>query len=154
MRKGLKIFILIFLAAALGFARESLFVHLNAQIDIINQGYNQVQFPRCWSFMENMSVEKLQLLKWVFTILFFIIFWAYTLLVVHLFFRQKRHYAYTHILYATTFFIGFFAILLGKLAPSLYDACYTFSRIVIGGGQSPLFTIMLIPVFWLGRNNS
>jgi hypothetical protein len=151
MSKPIKIGLLVLLAAVLGFSRESVFLHLNGQIKILEFGYEQVSFPFWLSFLETCSYDTLQVLKWVFTTLYFLLFWAFSLLVVRLFFPEKQNYYICHYLYAGAFFLGFFAVMLGKMMPEIEESCYRFSRMVMGGGQSPLFTMVLIPFFWLRR---
>jgi hypothetical protein len=151
MSKTLKIGLLILLAAVLGFSRESVFLHLNGQIKILEFGYDQVSFPFWLRFLETCTYDTLLVLKWVFTTLYFLLFWAFSLLVVRIFFNQKQNYFICHYLYAVAFFLGFFALMLGKIVPEIEETCYRFSRMVMGGGQSPLFTMILIPFFWLRR---
>jgi hypothetical protein len=146
--KQLKIIFLILVIIVTGFVRDSLFIHLNAQTGVADGSYEQFDLPFAWSFIRGLSYADLIRLKWLFTLLFFIVYLGYSLVVTRWFFPSRRNYIITLGVFGFVFLLSAVSILIGYVMPAYANQCYYFSRWLMGAAQSPVLIMLLTLLFY------
>ncbi|CAG0952712.1 MAG: hypothetical protein HND27_04705 [Bacteroidetes bacterium] len=131
-------FLLIFLV---GYFREAVFLVLNTVIHNYPFPYNAV-YSKPPNFLYEISTSHLLLLKWVLTGAFSLLFMAFTMGLIHLYFKHKEYNKLVLWVYALLLVVSGFITLLGLITGHFEDV-YTFSRFVVGLAQSPLTSLVL-----------
>jgi hypothetical protein len=113
---------------------------------MFNKFYNEhVAVPSFFSFLDSLSFEAIYYLKYVFTFLFFIIFYVLSLICIKVVSNEKVLIKWLHISYLTLFVLSAFAMLWAYFIKlDLGDEEYTFSRWLMGIAQSPLPVLFIL----------
>jgi hypothetical protein len=155
MNKKLKIVLIIFLFAIVWFYRETTFIYTNALIsELQNKTGNGFKMFAGLGFLKHCDLRTLLMLKWVFTIIYVIVFWLLCLLMVKWFYNTAIHYKLTHIIYLSVPVLSFVVYTLSHLINGGQEYGYMFSRHLLGAAQSPLIAMLLISVFLIHDNKS
>lgn len=133
------IIILLFVAwvVFLGFLREYLFVNINYNIEFLsgNRVYNYAD--SAFQFMSEYSISTLYTLKWVGTLLFFLLYWLSGILFIKILYNQKKFMLIYTIIYLAIFTFAGLAYA-GGLIFSEPGEGYSLARKIMGWGQSPI----------------
>ena len=154
-KKLLIVFIAVIYFTAIGFFREHIFVSVNYQIAKLyyNDSF-EWQLPSDLKFLENYTYAQLYYGKWIITLVFCVLYFIPSFLIIRKIFKEKiflRITAYSHLI---VFLLGGFFYLIGYLTSDM-DRWYSFSRNFLGFLQSPMMLIILIPSFFiLGKENN
>lgn len=132
----------------LGFLRDFLFVHLNYQIaKLYYKDYNYT-LPDFVSFLGNFSYAGLNNLKWVFTVLFLLLYFLLTIITVKQLFPAKIYFRITAFFYLGVVILGAIAYIFGVVVFSS-DRAYNIALFFTHMVQSPIVIMILIPAFKL-----
>lgn len=141
---------------SLGYLRDFIFTHLNDQVSVAyykefhNTSY-PYPLPASLSFLDSMSYSSLNMLKWVFSGVFALLYFVVTATAIKRMYPQAGH---TFMITAGTFALlillaGIF-YLYGMISgnwKSAYPLSLTFSHLA----QSPVVLMVLIPAFRLAQ---
>ena len=149
--KSVKIIFYIFLVVLIGFYRETFFVRIawyeHASID---ESFAPSSFPLL-GFLDHLSFEQLNYMRYIGTVLFSVLFWLLALLLNKWFFQIQSNSKITHFFFALLFLAGVIVFVLYKLFPKA-ELLYELSRWMMQFIQSPLCILFLLPVFLLRKN--
>jgi hypothetical protein len=135
-------FILAF--GALGYYRDVLFRHVNSQISVLEYGSDAFEFWWGTGFLEHFTLEGLYRFKWVGTIVFAVLNYGLSLMVLLVWFRSKKNVVLLSLMYAAVFFMAAIGMIIGKLLPGAAEYMYYFSRWLMGAAQSPLLVMVMV----------
>lgn len=127
MSKRSIVLLLAFAIVALGFLRDYIFVSINHQIEPDKEGGGD-----------------LFILKWVLTVIFCVIYFANTSLILFFVFRSRKYLLLVLFVYLILLVVSFFVGLTGFIISSFNDV-YPFLRAVMGVAQSPVVLMVLLP---------
>jgi hypothetical protein len=148
LKEKIAVILLIITMVAIGFFRDFLFVHINAQIWLkyYNTADEHYSIPEVLKFLEKFSYNTLYYLKWPLTICFTLFYLGISISVVKLIFKQKKYVMTTVVVFAAiTIIAGLFytgGLILGNI-----EKGYELSRAFMGFVQSPFVLMILIPYF-------
>lgn len=151
MKKGFQIAIVILTVILLGSLREVLFVSLNNQIAFIKGQLESNYLVSYFSFLENFSLNELSLFKWIFTVIFTIFFWVIGYWVLKRIFGHPLAAKYYSGLYILFIGLAGLIYLIGAIF-HLDKLGYELARGMMGGLQSPLPLIILLPALLLKKD--
>lgn len=145
MTKKANLFLLTAGIVLLGFFREYLFANINWIYLTLTNGRMNAARPE-FQFLINWSPSEILILKWSLTILFSILFFGITYLIIQLAFKKKLYNRI--IIYFYCVLIGFSALffLIGKLTGT-YETIYGIIRTLMGIVQSFL-PLMLFAILF------
>jgi len=145
LKSVIKYLIFISIFALLGFSREFVFVNINSRLSSLYYNNNNFILPNSLSFFSRFKYNDLYKIKYVLTILFFIVYFSCSYYAVKQFYQNKK---------ITNWVIYIYIILLAlAVICSLYNYFfskdlggddYTFSRWLIGIAQSPLIAFFML----------
>lgn len=148
-----------FLAAAVvvlfimtGFFREFVFVNLNELMRVAYYNSPDPQVAPSMQWMSGYSYQTLYYLKWPLTLLFSIIFAAYSALTVWLAFGDKKYVRITWLAYAAVFTLSFLFFGIGWLTDDR-EATYVISRFLAGIIETPAMLAILSAAFLIHRKS-
>lgn len=145
MKRYLLITLVCILLISLGFIRESIFKNFNEQIYYFQSGSDEFVKSEFYStIFKNSNYNQLVWSKWIFTILFTIIFYLLSIFGLRTFFNSWQHTKITTIIYGSIVTISA-VIFLGGWTMGHIGQAYRFARIFMGAVQSPFILLMLIP---------
>lgn len=139
-------FILAF--GALGYYRDVLFRHVNSQISVLEYGTDTFEFWWGSGFLQDFSLSGLYRFKWIGTIVFALLNYGLSLMVLLVWFRSKKNVVLLSLMYIAVFFMAAIGMLIGKLLPGSAESMYYFSRWLMGAAQSPLLVMILVVLFF------
>lgn len=171
-----KIFLLICLAVTTGFLQENLKVNVNYILEIgdkIPEFFNQTpQVKEAWleqvkidapydyyhnhnriELLFNFSRPQLMKLKWIMTIVFVLIFLVFNGLFIKWITKDNRFVRWTIWLYLFFFGFSFVFYLVGHYTGTSIQA-YGVSRKIVGGLQSLVPLMILLPASWLIKHDN
>jgi hypothetical protein len=135
----------------LGFIREFFFVHTNDQIRAVY--YNQLYpLPQALGFLKTLSYNQLYTLKWVLTLVFFLLFFALSYKAIKDLTNIRSLKKAVIWSYTSVFVVSGLAIVIGSLT-SMNEEAYSFARFFMGIGQSPVIFMMIYASSFLKLNN-
>lgn len=152
MSKKLKTSIFVFFIVVAGFIRETLFVRITWYYAVATGAADPPPGNWLFSFLQSCSAEQLMNLKYIFTLVFMLVFMGLSLLLVKWFFHQPSNYKLVFYVFAGLFIVAAFLFLCGYVFPAR-EQWYAFSRWTMGVIETPLCIILLYPVFWLKRQS-
>jgi len=124
--------------------RENLFLEINAIID--GNSYNQAYFYFLNENISRLTLAQLVKLKWSLTIAFILVISTLTVLIIQLWFKNKKFNKISFIFYLTFYGLtGLITILLWFTGT--FDSFYFVIRKMIGFLQSPLPLFVLFTMF-------
>jgi hypothetical protein len=137
----------------IGYIRELIFVHINFQRTQVyyhetDLDYNY-NFPGILLFLKKLNYDQLTELKWILTVLFFLIYFGITYFLVSKIFKNKSYNIITIACHLVFFFVAGIFYLVGTVTGKGLEG-YTLSREFMGILQSPLLLMILTPTFILG----
>jgi hypothetical protein len=148
--KIVKIILYIFLVVLVGFYRETFFVRIawyeHAATD---ESFAPSSFPLL-GFLENLSFNQLQYMRYIGTFVFTLLFWLLALLLNKWFFQIQSNNKISHFIFAGLFAAGVVVFLMYKLFPKA-ELFFELSRWILQFIQSPLCILFLLPVFLLRK---
>lgn len=173
MKKILWISFLLLMAIITGFLQENLKVNVNYILetgDKINGFFSQTpEVKKSWleqvkidapydyyhnhrrlEFLLGFSREQLVITKWIITVFFVSVFMFINASLLYAVTQSKPLRRWTFILYAVFFSISFLVYVFGAFTGSSAQA-YGISRKVVGGLQSLVPLMILLPGFWINR---
>jgi hypothetical protein len=147
--KLIPVVVLIFI---IGYFRELIFVHINFQRTQVyyhetDTDYNYT-FPGVLLFLKKLDYAQLTQLKWVLTVLFYLIYFGITYLLVSKIFKNRTYNLITIIAHLVFFILAGIFYLIGQFTGKGLEG-YTLSREFMGILQSPLLLMILMPTFIL-----
>jgi hypothetical protein len=136
----------------IGYIRELIFVHINFQRTQVyyhetDLDYNYT-FPGILLFLKKLDYAQLTQLKWILTVLFYLIYFGITYLLISAIFKNKTYNLITIASHLVFFLIAGIFYLVGVFTGKGLEG-YTLSREFMGILQSPLLLMILIPTFIL-----
>lgn len=130
--------------------RENLFLEINA---ILNGEYiNRANFYLFYDYFTTFSLEKLSLLKWVFSIVFIIVIAGTSFLALHLWFEKKQYNKITGWVYLVVIAVLLLLVVVTKLT-GVFNDTYVILRKMIGFLQSPLPLFILFSIYFYLANS-
>jgi hypothetical protein len=147
--KLIPVIVLIFI---IGYFRELIFVHINFQRTQVyyhetDLDYNYT-FPGILLFLKKLDYFQLTQLKWILTVVFYLIYFTITYLLVSNIFKNKMYNLITIAIHVLFFAIAGVFYLIGNFTGKGLEG-YTLSREFMGILQSPLLLMILVPTFIL-----
>lgn len=150
MKKYLpKIFTLLFfiILFIIGYIRESIFLVINSVLHNYPFPYNPSYIPPP-DYLYSLTTQELINLKWIFTLIFSLLFMLFSWLIIHFIFNSKTYSKV--VIYIYTFFISISLLFAGiGILFNCFELLYTPSRFIVGIIQSPLLVIILLAFFFL-----
>lgn len=145
MSKKARLIVLVILIVSLGFLRDYFFmninwIYLNLTTGRPNQALNEFHFLLNW------SVAAIELLKWVLTVLFTLLFFGLTYLIIRVSFSNKFYNQVTIGAFAALFIISGVFYTIGYLTGTL-NKLYDIVRTLMGIGQSFMPLMILYVLF-------
>lgn len=141
-------FILLFI---IGYIRESIFLVINSVLNNYPFPYNPSYIPPP-EYLYSLTTQELINLKWVFTLVFSLLFMFFSWLIIHLVFNSRIYNKI--VIYIYTFFISISFLIAGVgILFNCFEILYTPSRFIVGIIQSPLLVIILFSLFFLLNQN-
>ncbi len=166
-----KITAIVFLAIVLGFLQENLKVSINYLLETgdkiptffqqdvntkqswleqvrVNAPFDYYHNHRRIEWLYHCSRTQLNILKWIVTVFFVVIFMIINALLISWWTRNKKYFKWTIGLYVVFFAFAFVIYLGGHISGTSMQA-YGVSRKIVGGLQSLVPLMILIPASWL-----
>lgn len=146
--KNISFILLALLLFSLSYARDTLFILLNASIEQLPTNYANTTSP---DFLKNLSLPELKKLKWAMSIVFSALFMLISTISIHLYFRDRYFTRLTVIIYIILGVGGLGTELLKytvKLTPLVARIVHVPETII----QSPLVLLVLFTSFFLYNN--
>lgn len=140
--------LLVLLIVLAGFLRETYFVRISWCQAVVSGKAIAPESHWLFSFLESFNLTQLTVAKFAGTCFFVLVFWMLSLLMVKLFFDEKRNYKLVHLLFAIPFAIACFIYTIGLLPLGIIHF-YQVSRWIIGVIETPLVIMLLFPVLWV-----
>ena len=145
MKNSLKYALFITIFAVLGFSREFLFVNINNQLYKLYYHDNDIIIPSSLSAITNLDYSTLYYLKYPLTILYYLSYCGTSYFAVKLICNDKKNanwiiYIYTILLVLSGISMAYNYLINNQLNGDEY----TFSRWLMGIGQSPLVAFFMI----------
>lgn len=103
--------------------------------------------------LNHLSYKQLSILKWVAAVFFVMLFMLINIGVMRLLTKEKRYTAWMVYLYIGFFVLSFVIFLFGKLTGG-FQLAYSVSREILGGLQSIVPLMILVPAIWLHKNKN
>ena len=150
--KNWLIILLVIAILAMGSFREVIFVSINNQIAYESGSIESNFLVSYLSFLENYSSRTLIILKWALTMLFTLSFWLLGYWALKKVFKRRMAAHYYTGLYIIFFGLAGLIYLLGALF-NLEATAYDLSRGIMGGLQSPLPLIIILPALLLKKSS-
>lgn len=147
MTKALKIALIIFIYALLGFSREYLFESINIKLFYLWRNETDPIMDEALAFLNQYSYWTLYWLKWILTGIYTLFYLGAGLLIVKLLFKPA-YYRYVLGSYAIIIAVAVITFLSGYLLGSV-NANYAITRQLMEWLQSPIMMFVLIPGFLL-----
>ena len=133
------------LFAILGFSREFIFVNVNAQLFDVFYGHTDFKLPNNLSYFASMSYNKLYYLKYILTLLYYIVYFVVTYFAVKIICVDKKYTRLIIYIYALLLLLSVISMSYNYIFNSNLDGNeYTFSRWLMGIAQSPLVAFFMI----------
>jgi hypothetical protein len=121
--------------------KRTLFFHLHDKL--LRSGYFLILL-----FLKKLDYAQLTQLKWILTVLFYLIYFGITYLLISAIFKNKTYNLITIASHLVFFLIAGIFYLVGVFTGKGLEG-YTLSREFMGILQSPLLLMILIPTFIL-----
>jgi len=173
-KKSLLLFGILVCAVISGFIQENLKVNINYILDVGDkldgfhdqapevkkQWLDQVRIDAPYDYYHNhhridflyrLSRKQLTLLKWTVTIFFVILFMLFNAQIMKWMTGERKYFVRTILLYVFFFSFAFIIYIIGYFTGTLSKA-YGVSREITGGLQSLVPLMILLPAFWLNKN--
>lgn len=147
-----KIFVgaLVLLFILTGFYREFVFLNWNEQMRVTYYHSPDPHVAPAMQWLGSFSYEALYWLKWPLTLFFSLIFAGYTILAVHLAFRDKKYNRIALFSYAAVFLASFLFFGIGWML-GVRDGTYQIARFLAGLIETPAMLIILMASFMIHR---
>lgn len=143
-----QVLIIILILIAIGFWRDNLFVNLNRQYSF--QFYNSdvnYTLPFYQKLFDGLTVQMLYYLKWIFTVVFTIIYYLLSLYILKLLTKNYHFWTIT-LTYIVFTFVAALCYIVGSAIGELADG-YKLSRTFMGLLQSPIIIMVIAPILIL-----
>jgi hypothetical protein len=149
-RSKLIVTALVLLFVATGFFREFVFLNWNEQMRVSYYHSPESYVSPSMQWLGSFSYGTLYWLKWPLTLFFSVLFAAYSLVIVHVLFRDKKYNRIVLWAYASVFATSllFFA---GGWAFGVREFTYDIARFLAGIIETPAMLIILVASFLLHR---
>jgi len=148
--QGFKIFILAGLVVLMGFLRETLFVRIEWYEKVV---LDQAEPPsRHWlfGFLEHLSYRQLEISRYVFTLVFVLIFYMLSRFMIRWFFPSGTNIRLTNLVFISILFLTALFTLAGYIT-GYRIAWYNVARYTMNLIETPLILFVLFPLFWVAR---
>lgn len=150
VKKYFFLFILIGWLVFLGYYRDFLFRTMNSILQA--KDYEAVYtVPTSLIFLSQFDYTTLLALKWVFTLVFSLIYLVVALITLKIIFNKKKYNYIAIGLYAFITIVSALFIFAGYAFSGISDTMYEFARYLMGMAQSPVILMILIPAFKLSE---
>jgi hypothetical protein len=130
--------------------RENLFLEINAVLN--GENINRANFYLFYDYFDSFSLEKLSLLKWVFSIVFIVVIAVASFFALHFWFEKKQYNKITGWFYSVIIAVLLFLVVGAKLT-GVFNDTYVILRKMIGFLQSPLPLFTLFSVYFYLANS-
>ena len=130
--------------------RENLFLEINAILN--GEHINSANFYLFYDYFTSFSLEKLSLLKWVFSIIFIVVIAGTSFFALHLWFEKKQYNKITGWVYLVVIAVLSLLVVVTKITGVFNDA-YVILRKIIGFLQSPLLLFILFSIYFYLANS-
>lgn len=125
--------------------RENLFLEINAILN--GENINRANFYLFYDYFTSFSLEKLSLLKWVFSIIFIVVIAGTSFFALHLWFEKKQYNKITSWVYLVVIAVLLLLVVATKVT-GVFDDAYVILRKVLGFLQSPLPLFILFSMYF------
>jgi hypothetical protein len=149
-KKHIQIGFILVLLIFLGFLRETIFKNTNALLQAWDADFDY-SMPVYLEFIKAYEYDTIVNLKWLFTLLFSLLYLGISCYAIKVIFNQKIFLKITLAAYLTLIIISGLFILTGLVLLPFSDKMYEFARYFMGIAQSPLVLMILIPVFKISQ---
>ena len=140
--------VVIFLIAFAGFFRDFLFVNINYKITALYYKNSNYELPAALNFLNGCSYTTLYYLKYFFTAVSILLFFALSLLTVKIFFNQKSYLKWIFLSYIIIILVS--GILFGIIYLFTdFNTAYFPTRKILELVESPLLIMIFLPVLLL-----
>lgn len=145
MKNNLKYILFITVFAVLGFSREFLFVNVNNQLYKLYYHDEAINIPNSLNFITTLNYATLYYLKYLFTMIYFLAYFATSYFAVKLICNAKKNAKWIIYIYAILLVLSGISMTYNYLINHhLNGDEYAFSRWLMGIAQSPLVAFFLI----------
>ena len=145
MKNSLKYIFFITIFALLGFSREFLFVNTNNQLYKLYYHDEDIKIPESLEFITHFQYSTLYYLKYLFTIIYFLAYLLTSYFAVKHICLNKKNTQWVIYIYAILLVLSGISMAYNYLInDQLNGDEYTFSRWLMGIGQSPLVAFFII----------
>jgi hypothetical protein len=129
----------------LGYFRNFVFMAINAETSAIYYHAQGPDLPGFLQFLSSKDYDYLIKLKWILTILFTLVFFATSLFIMKIFFKEPVYLKICVILYSFLSVASFFMMGIGYFFRSFSYHAFNIARNIMHISQSP-FTVLLLCV--------
>ena len=145
MKNSLKYIFFITIFALLGFSREFLFVNTNNQLYKLYYRHEDIKIPESLDFITHFQYSTLYYLKYLFTIIYFLAYLLTSYFAVKHICLNKKNTQWVIYIYAILLVLSGISMAYNYLINNQLNGDeYTFSRWLMGIGQSPLVAFFII----------
>ena len=145
MKNSLKYIFFISIFALLGFSREFLFVNTNNQLYKLYYHDEDIKIPESLEFITHFQYSTLYYLKYLFTIIYFLAYLLTSYFAIKHICRNKKNTQWVIYIYAILLVLSGISMAYNYLINNQLNGDeYTFSRWLMGIGQSPLVAFFII----------
>ena len=145
MKNSLKYIFFITIFALLGFSREFLFVNTNNQLYKLYYHHEDIKIPESLDFITHFQYSTLYYLKYLFTIIYFLAYLLTSYFAVKHICLNKKNTQWVIYIYAILLVLSGISMTYNYLINNQLNGDeYTFSRWLMGIGQSPLVAFFMI----------
>lgn len=144
--KKLTLALFIMAVFALGYLRNFIFVTINAQASAVYYHDTRPVLNGFMRFTTQLGYSSLIQLKWFLTILFFLLFFLFSVAIIYLFFKEKLYLKICLVSYGFLLAAAGFITVAGMAAHSFSGHAYNIARNIMHITQSP-FTVLLLLAF-------
>lgn len=145
MKNSLKYIFFITIFALLGFSREFLFVNTNNQLFKLYYHNEDIKIPESLEFITHFQYSTLYYVKYLFTIIYFLAYLLTSYFAVKHICLNKKNTQWVIYIYAILLVLSGISMTYNYLINNQLNGDeYTFSRWLMGIGQSPLVAFFMI----------
>lgn len=145
MKNSLKYIFFITVFALLGFSREFLFVNTNNQLFKLYYHNEDIKIPESLEFISHFQYSTLYYVKYLFTIIYFLAYLLTSYFAVKHICLNKKNTQWVIYIYAILLVLSGISMTYNYLINNQLNGDeYTFSRWLMGIGQSPLVAFFMI----------
>lgn len=148
--RAFKIIVLAALVVLMGFLRETIFVRIEWYEKVVLEQADPPSRHWLLGFLEHFSYRQLEISRYVFTLVFILVFYVLSRIMILWFFPSVANIKLTNLVFIAILFLATLFMLAGYIT-GYRAAWYSIARYTLNLIETPLILFLLFPLFWVGR---